>query len=220
MSIPIPFLRQTPTPAETQQEGRVLLSSFIGEQVAQEENLDTADVGAMGNTADIIYSHTGDREAGDTYESRTEALEMNPEFLRLGRELRGLADQFSRSPERRRVRREAESLNIDELTRDNLFSLMNELFRDGFSRERLVTFFFFCSDLILKALRQSVRRLRWQVVAWVWEFFRDRVCAWVCERGGWEAVLTSYLPKLAVTMAGVAVTILAAVCVWKMVRAP
>lgn len=210
MSIPLPLPRGTPSREQTEQEGRVLLSSFIDQQAEEE-----GETGDDGSPADVFYDRTADRASGESFRSRTDALQMNPSFLRLGRELRSLADQFSRSPHRLRVRREAESLDMDTLTRENLFGLMSELFRDGYSGERLVTLFFFCSDLVLRALRRSVAELRWRVVAWVWEFFRDRVCTWVRERGGWEAVLTGYLPRLAVAAAGIAVAAAAIFYVWK-----
>ncbi|XP_075552009.1 ataxin-10 isoform X2 [Dermacentor variabilis] len=203
MSIPLPLLRNTPTHEETREEGRVLLSSFVDYQVAQQGAMDA---GAGGESiGDMVYSHTIDEEDIGTPHSRTEAEALHPVYRNMGRELRALADRFSQSRERIRVRQEADSLDISSLTRDNLMTLMLELFEDGFSRERLVTFFFFCSDLILKSVRCSVGGLRWQVVAWVWAFLRDRVCYWVLQHGGWEAVLTNYLPKLAITAAGFAV---------------
>lgn len=216
MSIPLPLLRSTPTREETQEEGRVLLSTFVDYQVAQEQVPVAMDPRAAGESiGDMVYSHTIDREDIGTPHSRTEAEALHPVYRNMGRELRALADRFSQSRERIRVRQEADSLDLSSLTRDNLTALMMELFEDGFSRERLVTFFFFCSDLILKAVRCSVGGLQFQVVAWVWAFLRDRVCFWVLQHGGWEAVLTNYLPKLAITAAGVAVCVFTVFYIWK-----
>ncbi|CAN7999720.1 unnamed protein product, partial [Ixodes hexagonus] len=207
----IPLLLATPTREETEEEGRVLLSTFIDYQVAQ-EGMEHPE--AMG---DMVYSHTLEsEEAAQAPPSREEVLLAHPVYRRVGRELRALAEQFSHSTERRRVRQEADALDLSTLTRENLTSLMLELFHDGFSRERLVTFFFFCSDLILKAVRTSLGScLRWHVVLWVWAFLRDNVCDWVLQRGGWEMVLTSYLPSLVVTAAGVAVCAAAIFYIWK-----
>lgn len=207
----IPLLLPTPTREETEEEGRVLLSTFIDYQV-QQEGMEHPE--AMG---DMVYSHTLEgEEAAQAPPSREEVLLAHPVYRRVGRELRDLAEQFSHSPERQRVRQEADALDLSTLTRENLSSLMLELFHDGFSRERLVTFFFFCSDLILKSLRTSLGScLRWQVVLWVWAFLRDNVCDWVLQRGGWEVVLTSYLPSLVVTVAGVAVCAAAIFYIWK-----
>ncbi|XP_077487858.1 apoptosis regulator BAX-like isoform X2 [Amblyomma americanum] len=216
MSIPLPLLRNTPTREETQEEGRVLLSTFVDYQVAQEQGPVAMDPRAGGESiGDMVYSHTIDEEDIGTPHSRTEAEALHPVYRNMGRELRALADRFSQSRERMRVRQEAHSLDLSSLTRDNLTALMMELFEDGFSRERLVTFFFFCSDLILKSVRCSVGGLQFQVVAWVWAFLRDRVCFWVLQHGGWEAVLTNYLPKLAITAAGFAVCVGVVFYIWK-----
>lgn len=223
MSIPLPLLRNTPTREETQEEGRVLLSTFVDYQVAREEaSANMGITGASGSgggsgesVGDMVYSHTIEEEDVGTPHSRVEAEALHPVYRNMGRELRALADRFSQSRERLRVRQEADSLELSTLTRDNLTTLMMTLFEDGFSRERLVTFFFFCSDLILKAVRCSVGGLRWQVVAWVWAFLRDRVCFWVLEHGGWEAVLTNYLPTLAITAAGFAVCVGVVFYIWK-----
>lgn len=217
MSIPLPLLRNTPTTEETQEEGRVLLSSFVDYQVAREQGAANMDAtGASGESVgDMVYSHTIAEEDVGTPHSRIEAEALHPVYRNMGRELRALADRFSQSRERLRVRQEADSLELTSLTRENLTTLMMALFEDGFSRERLVTFFFFCSDLILKAVRCSVGGLRWQVVAWVWAFLRDRVCLWVVEHGGWEAVLTNYLPTLAITAAGFAVCVGVVFYIWK-----
>ncbi|EEC17949.1 ataxin-10, putative [Ixodes scapularis] len=207
----IPLLLPTPTREETEEEGRVLLSTFIDYQVAQ-EGMEHPE--ALG---DMVYSQTLEGvEAAQAPPSREEVLLAHPVYRRVGRELRDLAERFSYSPERSRVRQEADALDLSTLTRENLNSLMLELFHDGFSRERLVTFFFFCSDLILRALRTSLGAcLRMQVVLWVWAFLRDNVCDWVLQRGGWEVVLTSYLPSLVVTAAGVAVCAAAIFYIWK-----
>lgn len=210
LSIPLPLLRTTPTREETEEEGRVLLTTFVDHQVEQEHMEPREPMG------DLVYSHILDEEDGITAQhTRAESLLAHPVYRRVGQELRDLADRFSQTEERRRVREEANSLDLGSLSRENLESLMHALFEGGFSRERLVTFFFFCSDLILKALRASAGALHWQVVFWIWAFFRDNVCGWVLQRGGWEAVLSSYLPKLAVTAAGVAVCAAAVFYIWR-----
>lgn len=79
-----------------------------------------------------------------------EVLHAHPMFREAGRHLSALADEFARSRERQQVRQQAESLHVNSITRENLIALMTELFHDGLSRERLVTLFFFCSDLIIK----------------------------------------------------------------------
>ncbi|XP_022702237.1 uncharacterized protein LOC111267914 isoform X2 [Varroa jacobsoni] len=146
--------------------------------------------------ARLVYSHL----SGPTSEpipSPEEVLRSHPMYRDAGRQLSRLADEFARSRERQRVKQQAEALSMNTVTRENLIALMTELFHDGFSRERLVTLFFFCSDLIIKAMRdtQEGGGIRWEILGWVWEFFCDRVCAWVREHGGWENVLLNFLPK-------------------------
>lgn len=54
------------------------------------------------------------------------------EWMRTGRELRQLADAFSRSKERHEVRRKAESVPLESLDADYFLQLLQELFQVGF----------------------------------------------------------------------------------------
>jgi hypothetical protein len=54
------------------------------------------------------------------------------EWMRTGRELRQLADAFSRSKERDEVRKKAESVPLESLDADYFLQLLQELFQVGF----------------------------------------------------------------------------------------
>lgn len=218
MALPIrPMFSSNPSQEDTEQEGRLLLRDFVSQEIERNHVvIESPENEEEEDPARLVYSHL----SGPTSEpipSPEEVLRSHPMYRDAGRQLSRLADEFARSRERQRVKQQAEALSMNTVTRENLIALMTELFHDGFSRERLVTLFFFCSDLIIKAMRdtQEGGGIRWEILGWVWEFFCDRVCAWVREHGGWENVLLNFLPKAIMVTTGVAITAGIAFYIWK-----
>ena len=95
------------------------------------------------------------------------------------------------------------------------------------TRERILVFFFFCSDLAIQAIRLRLSGVVQQLAKWTLDFIRStvqasfhlylmgftveslQVSSWVRQNGGWEAVLHSGLQvmhKLAVIGMCAAVT--------------
>ncbi|OQR71658.1 apoptosis regulator BAX-like [Tropilaelaps mercedesae] len=218
MSLPLRAILGSPQPSqtETEQEGRLLLSEFVTEQIRiNQVELEHPENNPEDPTS-LVYSHLS-APSTERIPEPEEILQAHPMFREAGRELSILADEFARSREREQVKRQAERIRVNSITKENLMALMTELFHDGFTGERLVTLFFFCSDLIIKALRETQEGggVRWEILAWVWEFFCKSVCAWVHRKGGWEKVLCNYVPKAVMVVAGVAITAGVAFHIWK-----
>uniref|UniRef100_T1J047 Homeobox domain-containing protein n=1 Tax=Strigamia maritima TaxID=126957 RepID=T1J047_STRMM len=174
--------------------GRQLFTSFLDEEIIHEglENPSNHD-GATGD-----HSH--------------EELFRTPQIGRLGRDLRVLADEFARSRERCLVRERANQVDVNSVTKDNFFRLMEELFEGGVSRSRVVVLFFFCSDVAINALRSNVVEIFHKFVSWALAFITNTITKWVEDFGGWGKVLSqsfNLVYKCSVVVIGVAIVVTA-----------
>ncbi|XP_021948022.1 apoptosis regulator BAX isoform X2 [Folsomia candida] len=108
------------------------------------------------------------------------------EWVRAGKELRQLADAFSRSKERDAVRQKASKIPVETLDIDHFMQLLQELFQGGaITRERIVVLFFFCADVAMQALRQGLHSTFHRLVEWSLRYIATQVAAWVYSCGGW-----------------------------------
>eukprot|EP00057_Strongylocentrotus_purpuratus_P003186 XP_003726120.1 PREDICTED: uncharacterized protein LOC100888576 [Strongylocentrotus purpuratus] len=125
--------------------------------------------------------------------SFTPSLQMykNPRWAKSGRDLKKLADQFASSRERDGVRAKArETVGDNEISAAMFWDLLSELFFQGtITRERIVVLFFFCSDVAIFALQRNSIDYFHRFMVWALQYIRSRVCTWVADNGGWEAVL-------------------------------
>merc|ERR1712156_13789 len=117
---------------------------------------------------------------------------QNPIWRQTGRDLKFLADQFANSVESIRVQERAEQVNIESLSREEFFSMLNELFQGGrVTRERILVLFYFCSDVAIRAIKTNSEGWLSTLTQWSLIFIKEQVCAWVGKNGGWEIVLRS-----------------------------
>ncbi|CAG2169894.1 unnamed protein product [Oppiella nova] len=125
----------------------------------------------------------------------------SPLMVSVGRDLRRISEAFARSTERAEVRERAFRINFRDLTREEFNSLLSELFLNGnISRERIVVLFFFCSDLAVNAFTNGSIAYFKRLIQWSLSYIFNHICLWVQRQGGWEIVLGSYVPRLAITV--------------------
>lgn len=83
------------------------------------------------------------------------------------------------------------------LTYSNFKTILTELFTNGgITREKIVILFFFCSDLAVKAYRNSYVTNCITLLSWSLRFIFDFVCEWVQSKGGWVNIVSSCLSYL------------------------
>lgn len=179
LAIPIPFFF-TPNREEVEQGGEALFQYFIQEELEQH------------GIREHVYVDQVPDEAGDV--PRAPAVSTpdgykNSVLAQCGSEIRRLADQFSRSQENARVKEEADKVDLGAIGREGFLELLYALFRDGFSKERLIALFFFCFYLIMRAITEHKSRLFQDLFVWSLQYIRNNVCKWVYEQGGWGRVL-------------------------------
>jgi len=119
-----------------------------------------------------------------------------PHLAHMGRELRVLADEFSRSKERLCVQKKADEVDFSNVSKDDFFGLLEELFCGGISRMRIVVLFFFCSDVAIRALKNDVIAYFQRFVTWAFQYIADKICTWVAQHGGWEKVLSKSMDAI------------------------
>lgn len=107
-----------------------------------------------------------------------------------GRTLRQIAEAFSQSPQRARVREYAESVELQSLNYNSFSDLLFGLFQEGgVTQARVLVLFFFCADIALRAFREKLTKHFQQLVNWTSQYITERLSAWVLAHGGWAAVL-------------------------------
>nr|XP_018913541.1 PREDICTED: uncharacterized protein LOC109041611 [Bemisia tabaci] len=118
-----------------------------------------------------------------------------PSFLRVPESsysvtLRHAANEFSNSSHRLRVRDHAESVQLESLSIDAFFELLDGLFKEGgVTYERVLVLFFFCTDITVRALRDNLVNFFNDLVGWTLKFFSENLFDWVQRNGGWARVL-------------------------------
>lgn len=167
-----------PTAEETKEEGKVLFRQFFYDELDR-EHLDTPD--EIRAELDQLCTPEG---------------YANPAWAKAGQTLRRCADDFMRSRERAKVRRNAAEITekSSDVTEDKFRDLLSTLLGSGITRERIIVLFCFCADvaiLTLKRKAQSSVQLCQQFIQWSFNFITERVCSWVQAHGGWGAVFSS-----------------------------
>ncbi|XP_041373671.1 uncharacterized protein LOC121386736 [Gigantopelta aegis] len=112
----------------------------------------------------------------------------NPLWAKAGRELRWMADAFAKTEERKKIRKRAMEVGITEVSFQQFYDLLKELFFEGgFTKERIMVLFFFCTDVAVRSLRQGAELFK-RFLQWSLTFITDNVCSWVQQQGGWGRV--------------------------------
>ncbi|XP_013384166.1 bcl-2-like protein 1 [Lingula anatina] len=123
--------------------------------------------------------------------SRNPTGYTNPAWAHAGKDLRLIADEFERTrpKEREKIKDRASKVGFSSLDQENFFQLLQELFDERITKERILVLFFFCSDLAIKTLRAcSVDYFR-QLIQWSVTYITEKVCMWVEHHGGWGKVI-------------------------------
>lgn len=145
----------------------------------------------------------------------------NPEWAKAGEILRKTAQEFAQSRARRKVKQQAEEINMETVHEDEFKDLLQELFKDGCSRECIVALFFFCSDLAICCLRKCSKNYFVRFLAWSLNFITEKVALWVAQHGGWCEVLGSsfhYVKQVTLLFAAVSVFIASSIYIRKHLR--
>lgn len=139
-------------------------------------------------------------EALERLRTLTPASHRNAKLVKIGRELRHIAQSLENSPQRQRVRQRASQVNPN-ITRSEFRNLLLGLFsQSGITREGIVVLFFFCCDVALHGLTDRGAEVFEKFVSWSLSFIAESVCAWVRAQGGWGKVMTRGLNTLSVSL--------------------
>lgn len=80
--------------------------------------------------------------------------------------------------------------------------LLEELFHDGVSRVKIVTLFFFCTDVAVRAA-SFAHELVVKLLGWSFSYIVNIVCRVIHDMGGWESVLFRQIPSVLITCCAV-----------------
>ncbi|UXI15970.1 hypothetical protein NH340_JMT01913 [Sarcoptes scabiei] len=120
-------------------------------------------------------------------------VEVNSKLMkRIAKDLQVISDDFAKSSERFRVLEKAQQVNFDNVNYEDFRGFLNELFRDGITREKIVVLFYFCSDVVVRAYSSPFKELR-RLFEWFLTYIIDRIGTWVLNHGGWSIVLGTYM---------------------------
>uniref|UniRef100_A0A6G1SDH3 Apoptosis regulator BAX n=1 Tax=Aceria tosichella TaxID=561515 RepID=A0A6G1SDH3_9ACAR len=136
-----------------------------------------------------------------------ERLQASPCFASYGRELRRIAEEFEKSQLRENVKQQAGRVKLTDITREEFVKLLEELFQEKITREKIIILFFFCTDVALRAAL-SAEELVVKLLGWSFSFIINTVCSFVYKLGGWDKVLFynfifNQLPSLMITCCAV-----------------
>lgn len=156
---------------ETQMEGRELFVEFFNNQCQSEH------VQVPHEIDEVIHQQDAaqDRHLGQ-----------------VGNTLRHLADEFAKSKGRDLVRQEADKAlaRIESISYEEFQGFLENFFPDDRNPiERIITLFFFCSDVIISTIKKKINQYALKFLKWSLSFIAQRVCAWVSIHGGWNRLL-------------------------------
>ncbi|RWS17507.1 apoptosis regulator BAX-like protein [Dinothrombium tinctorium] len=169
----MPSTRGTPSIDETQEVARILFQHFYRERFTTERDVQYEDLILPPN------------ESISSFVCRTFDGYSNSLLASIGRDLRRIAEEVEKSCERETIRRRASEIDIFGTTHEEFRRLLNELFFNGISRERIVVLFFFCTDVALRAYDSYPLEYCFRFLSWSLSFILDTICDWVQRHGGW-----------------------------------
>uniref|UniRef100_A0A2L2YJL5 Apoptosis regulator Bcl-2 n=1 Tax=Parasteatoda tepidariorum TaxID=114398 RepID=A0A2L2YJL5_PARTP len=191
--------------------GRALFHDFVHEEFEQ-QGLDDAAVIDNSNE-DIVREHMA--MAQNLLNAEADGLGAgvpNIVLRTIGSDLRNLANDFARSPQRGEVRRHAYRVDLRSLTYEGFLTLLQEVFRHGINVYNIVALFYFVSDILIRAVKVELARIGINLFRWALQYISENVCRWVYEHGGWEKVIKQVMRGR--NVAYVALGVLGVVAVW------
>lgn len=169
------------------------------ELVPDETNisLNTSEASSLGETSstngiDSTIYHS--MNAGKT-NSSLDRMQSLPIMASYGRELRKIAEEFAKSRERQKLKEKAKQVKLEDISKETFMVLLQELFEGGITREKIVTLFFYCTDVAIEAASLA-KELVVKLLGWSFSYIINTVCRLVHELGGWDDVFFRQLPLL------------------------
>ncbi|XP_076356552.1 uncharacterized protein LOC143249867 [Tachypleus tridentatus] len=187
-------IESQPSFEEVEEEGCMLFENFVREEVEHVQSKKKVITREIFNPSLLTSPTVDEGETSELHNSLTtqedmfydplRTLSMTPSgkesWIRTGRELRHIADEFAKSAGRKKVKEKAEKVDINHLTSDTFYELLSEMFFDGSNmKERIVTLFYFCADVVIRAFLSHAIDYGKQFMNWSCTFIKDRVCSWV-----------------------------------------
>lgn len=160
--------------------------SIMSESVGQETN----------NQDRTVYHSIND--ATHRSVSALDRLETSPDLAYYGRELCRIADEFEKSRLRQTVKDRACQVNVKDITKESFVKLLEELFQEKVTREKIVILFFFCTDVAVEAAKEA-KDLVIKLMGWSFSYIINTVCSFIHKLGGWDKVLFYQLPSVLIT---------------------
>lgn len=203
-----------PTIQETQAEGTQLFMRFLQDRY-QDEGIELSTNFNENASEELLEA------SGETFDARAVFDEgPQPEWNVAGNNLKRLADEFARSKGRQEVRDQAAKLvELDLPDYDSFQEFLTTYFEDGRNpTERIVTLFFFLSDLIIQSIKRKVGDLAKKLFKWSIHYIILKFCKWVYDLGGWNSILGSVYSgviKVVASVATIVIAIAILTAIWK-----
>ncbi|KAJ8349348.1 hypothetical protein SKAU_G00244780 [Synaphobranchus kaupii] len=136
---------------------------------------------------------------------------QDPQVKEVVLHLRKIAETLNKDTELERL---IDNVDLDSV-QDVFFSVARNIFSSDVNWGRVVAFFHFAYRLIYKALTRNHREIIRRIIAWVLQFIRENISAWIRQQGGWEGVVNSVLRWNNVTIFAAGI-LTGALLYWKM----
>lgn len=91
-------------------------------------------------------------------------------------------------------------VDLRHINYDTFHNMLSELFRNGIDKYCIVALFYFCSDVLIRCVKNELHRLGSRLFFWALQFLVQNVCSWVYDHGGWVSKLRLYFIHLHVIM--------------------
>lgn len=176
-------------------------TSLNGSSIIQtgEENFHSISESVANNTNiqdRTVYHSIND--ASNRSVSAFDRLQSSPNLASYGKELRRIAEEFEKTRHRQEVRDSACRVNLSSITKEEFVKLLEELFQEKITREKIVILFFFCTDVALRAASYA-HELVIKLLGWSFSYIINTVCSFIHKLGGWDKVLFYQLPSILIT---------------------
>lgn len=195
MAVPI---YTTPSREDVEVGGRVLFQHFIEEELVHQ--------GIPGEILEIQNPPPGVFEEVDPdvigggdgmARAASPAFVIPPQgyktasFTAIGANIRDIADKFAQSHERIEIQELASGVDLNSINYATFQHILGELFRGGINKYKIVSLFYFCSDVLLRCIQHQLHQLGSKLFFWALEFLLKNICRWVQDHGGWERVFSN-----------------------------
>ncbi|GFR28542.1 uncharacterized protein TNCT_550851 [Trichonephila clavata] len=141
----------------------------------------------------------------------------NQPISEIGKTIRDLANEFAKSHQRQEIKKEADEVDLGSITMNGFLGLLDETFKEKIDKYNVIALFFFCSDVLIRCIKNKLKQLGLNLFKWSLTFIADRVCRWVAAHGGWGGYISKFLGIPRNYMLGGTCIILAAVGIFSIV---